>query len=209
MDFGVLALGALIGLITVAPLGPVNIIVIRAAIRRGVGSGLVAGSGSVVGDGIFAAAAAYGVRWIDDLVRLHAVPLESICGVLLVILGVRTARRAAVSAAKLDQPLSFRKATLSVLTTFGLTLGNPATLMAFAGLFGSLSGILDLGGAPYRPATAVAGVMLGSFCWWLALSMVTARLKHRLTAGILERINRWAGIAIAAFGFVLLMHAVL
>lgn len=207
MDLGVIALSAVIGLVTVAPLGPVNIIVIRSALRRGLPAGLLAGVGSVAGDGIFAGFAAYGVRWVEALVLHHALALQVGCGLILAIMGVRTAHRSRLSAAKLNQPLGLRKATLAFLTTFGLTVTNPATLFGFLGLFGSLSTYLDLGSAPYRPAIAVLGVMLGSFAWWFVLSLLTARLKNRLTPTVLERINRWAGIAIALFGFALLLHA--
>jgi threonine/homoserine/homoserine lactone efflux protein len=207
MNFVVIVLSAVIGLVTVAPLGPVNIIVIRAALRRGLPAGLLAGSGSVAGDGIFAAIAAYGVRWIEDMVMAYALPLQVGCGLLLAIMGVRTARRAALSAAKLEEPLKFRNAALAFLATFGLTLANPATLMGFLALFGSLSHYLNLSAAPYRPAVAVLGVMLGSLAWWCCLSFLTARLKHRLTTQVLARINRWAGIVIAGFGFALLSHA--
>ena len=48
---------------------------------------------------------------------------------------------------------------------------------------------------------------MGGALWWLALSLVISRLKTKLSATTLDKINRWSGIFVAAFGFVLLMRA--
>ena len=209
MDPVLIVLGAVIGLIAVAPLGPVNIIVIKSSLQHGVRSGLWAGLGSVVGDGIFSSAAAFGVRWIEELVRNHSVPLQAICGLVLVVMGVRTARRRRLPPATLDEPLGFTKAFKTFVTTFILTILNPATLLGFLALFAAMSDFLRLGMGYMRPTVAVAGVMLGSFSWWLLLSLVAVRLRSKLSLGHLTLFNHWAGILIAAFGFLLLMHALL
>ena len=44
--------------------------------------------------------------------------------------------------------------------------------------------------------------------WWLFLGFVVTRLKSRITATTFDRINRWTGVLIAAFGFALLMGVV-
>jgi arginine exporter protein ArgO len=127
--------------------------------------------------------------------------------VVLVLMGLRTARSHYLPAGQLGEPLSFARAARTFLTTFSLTILNPATLLGFIALFASMSDFLRLSLGHGRPAVAVAGVMLGSFCWWLLLSFVAVRLRARLSAGLLIAINHWAGVAIAAIGFLLLMHA--
>ena len=54
----------------------------------------------------------------------------------------------------------------------------------------------------------VAGVVIGGALWWLFLSFVVSRFKERISEKIFDRINRWTGILIAAFGFALLIEAV-
>ena len=53
----------------------------------------------------------------------------------------------------------------------------------------------------------VAGVVIGGVLWWLFLSFLVSRLRERISEVTFDRINRWTGILIAAFGFALLMEA--
>jgi putative Ca2+/H+ antiporter (TMEM165/GDT1 family) len=69
-----------------------------------------------------------------------------------------------------------------------------------------MSGILQLGASPYRPLIVLMGVAMGGALWWLVLSFVISRVKTKLSATTLDRINRWSGIFVAAFGFVLLLQ---
>ena len=92
------------------------------------------------------------------------------------------------------------------LTTFALTITNPGALFGFLAIFGTMGPALRLGSAPYRPLLAVVGVTIGGLLWWLFLSFVVARLKSRFTPATEDKINRWTGVLIAAFGFALLME---
>jgi hypothetical protein len=80
--------------------------------------------------------------------------------------------------------------------------------MGMLAIFGSMSPVLKLASAPYRATTAVAGVALGSLCWWIFISTLMTLLRGRITARWLDRINRWSGVLIAAFGFFFLFNAV-
>lgn len=208
MDLSLIVAGVAIGISVAAPLGPVNLIVIRAALRRSMLIAFIAGLGAVVADVIFAAIAAYGVRSIESLVSAYALPMTLAGGVLLVVIGIRTARKHATSS-DLDaaEMASGRVMLRKFLTTFALTITNPGALFGFLAIFGTLSAVLKLGIAPYRPLLAVAGVTIGGIAWWLFLGFVVTRLKGKFTPAVLDRINRWTGVLIAAFGFALLMNA--
>jgi threonine/homoserine/homoserine lactone efflux protein len=199
-----------IGVAIAAPLGPINIIVVHDALKRGFWSGVVTGLGSVLGDSLFASVAAYGVREIEKFIDFYALPLSAVGGLLLVVIGVKTSR-AHVGRAELDeiaQPVSQAQVYRDIGKTFALTVTNPATLMGMLAIFGSMSPILRLSSAPYRAATAVAGVALGGLCWWMFISLLMTLLRDRIDAWWLDRINRWSGIMIAAFGFLFLFNAV-
>ena len=79
----------------------------------------------------------------------------------------------------------------------GLTLTNPATILSFAALFASIGAGT---GGPTGAALVVAGVFTGSIAWWLALTGVVARLRARLVAGIVRRLNIASALVIGAFG---------
>ncbi len=92
------------------------------------------------------------------------------------------------------------------LTTFTATVSNPGSVFGVFAIFGSMAVLLKLEQSPYRPVMVLAGFAAGSALWWLFLSFIVTRLKARLSTRVLDRINRWAGIFIAAFGFALLMQ---
>ena len=64
--------------------------------------------------------------------------------------------------------------------------------------------MLDLGSVPYRPLNAVAGVILGTLIWWSFVTYLVTHIKGRVTSYTLVRLNVWAGVGVAVFGFVIL-----
>lgn len=208
MDFALFAAGIAIGLSVTAPLGPVNVIVIRNAIRRGFMVAFLTGVGAVAADFLYALAAAYGVSSIEHFIIEYGRPLTIIGGLVLVFMGVRLARtHVSLEELALQLPLRHRQVAGKMATSFMLTLTNPGILFGFLAIFGTMAAVLKLGDGAGRPPTVVAGVALGGILWWLFLSFVVSRLRSRISDRLLDRINRWTGLLIAAFGFALLMEA--
>lgn len=209
MDLFLLVTGIFIGLSVTAPLGPVNIIVIRTAIRRNFTVAVLTGLGAVTADAVFAVMAAYGVRSIEQFIVHFAKPLNIVGGILLVVLGIRLAR-SHINMAQVSQqdPVQRSLIVKKMLATFALTITNPATFFGFLAIFGTMSSVLALASSPLRPPTIVVGVALGAALWWVFISFVVTRLKSRISASTFDRINRWTGVLIAAFGFALLMDVV-
>lgn len=208
MDLSLLLTGVAIGLAVTAPLGPVNIIVIRNAIQRGFATAFLIGIGAVAADVLYAAAAAYGVSWVSQLIVGHARLLLLAGGVLLVVTGIWLARkRVDLPAIGGEDQVSGARVMARVLGAFGLTITNPGELLGFIAIFGTMSGVLRLHEDASRPPTVIAGVAIGGMLWWLVLSFLLSRLKTRVSGAMLARISRWTGILIAAFGFALLLEA--
>lgn len=95
---------------------------------------------------------------------------------------------------------SDRSSWHAFITTFLLTLTNPATILSFIAVFAGLG----LGTTTTNYAHAVSlvlGIIFGSAIWWLLLSCgVAFVLHHRLSPNIMRRINRFSGIIIFVFG---------
>lgn len=207
MDLSLLLAGIAIGLAVTAPLGPVNILVIRNAIRRGFTVAFLVGLGAVAADVLYATAAAYGISWVSHLIEAYARPLLVIGGVLLVITGVWLARkRLEIAAVEAEEPQT-AKLIGKMLAAFGLTISNPGELFGFLAIFGTMSGVLRLHEDAARPPTVVVGVTIGAVLWWLFLGFLVSRFKDRISERAVARIGRWTGVLIAAFGFALLMEA--
>ncbi|WP_290542053.1 LysE family transporter [Aestuariivirga sp.] len=207
MDVSLLFIGMAIGLAVTAPLGPVSILVIRNAIRRGFAVAFLVGFGAVAADVLYAAAAAYGVSWVSHLIGAYARPLLLGGGVLLVITGVWLARKRPELSMTGVGEVQTAKLASNILAGFGLTISNPGEFFGFLAIFGAMSGVLRLHEDAARPPTVIAGVALGGIVWWLLLSFLVSRFRARIGGTMLARISRWTGILIAAFGFALLMQA--
>jgi putative LysE/RhtB family amino acid efflux pump len=89
------------------------------------------------------------------------------------------------------------------LSTFGLTLTNPITILAFLGIFAAL-GLNGEGATLGRAAIMVLGVWIGSLMWWLALSFGLRLVFHSFETRDLVWINRGSGTVLLLSGAVLL-----
>jgi threonine/homoserine/homoserine lactone efflux protein len=207
LDVKLLVAGISMGLAVAAPLGPVNIMVIRETLAHGVLGGIAAGLGSVVPDTAFALIAAFGLHTVADFFAAHATALDLVGGCVLLAIGITTARRP-VHLGALEAPekpsafLLLRKAFATFLTT----LTNPLAPLGIFAVFGGMHGVLRLGDNPWRAIAVTAFFAMGGALWWLAIIFIVSRLKGRLSDTTLTRINRWTGVLIAAFGFGLLME---
>jgi threonine/homoserine/homoserine lactone efflux protein len=202
MDWSLIIAGVAIGLAMSAPLGPVNLIVIRTALCHDLKVALLAGLGAVLADVLIAGIAAYGIQSIAHLILNYAMYLQIAGGIFLVVLGIRTARTH-FTASDLTNGLHSAKFGL----TFSLSVTNPGLVLGYLAIFSSLSTHLSLGASSFRPAIVLIGIALGGALWWLLLSFLIGRLRSRLGPSTLDSINRWSGILVAAFGFLLMWKA--
>ena len=85
------------------------------------------------------------------------------------------------------------------LSAVGLTLTNPATIVAFAAIFAGV-GMMGTGAGWVSAAVATAGVIAGSLAWWLLLTSILVRLRGRLNARFMSTVNRVSGAVLVAFG---------
>jgi threonine/homoserine/homoserine lactone efflux protein len=206
MDFGLLGIGIAAGIAVTMPLGPVNLTVIRAALRGGMAGGLAAASGSILGDGLFALIAAYGARWIEDLILSYETPLQIAGGLFLIVLGIHAANRHVKDAELAIDDKSRGSYVRGTATCFFLTITQPGALVGFFAIFGGLAGEMDLSAAPYRPLNVVAGIALGALGWWLFVTYLVTHIRGRVTARTLHRISLASGVVVAAVGFAIIFQ---
>lgn len=212
MDYLVLIFaGVIMGLIAAVPIGPVNLICIRRSFAFGPVNGFVSGLGAALGDGVFAAITFFGLTWIAQLIQSYDPIIEVIGGALLVWFGVHSVL--APMAAKMDDgdKADTGASTLirAIVSTFVLTITNPATLIAFASMFASFRGLTGGANSFVDAQFVVAGVVGGSAGWWLALTTVIGLFHARITDRTVRIINRGSGALVAIFGLAVLIHVVM
>ena len=197
IDVWLLITGIGVGIVFSAPVGPVNILCVQRAFRGGFFSGLAAGFGAAAADTFFAAISAYGVTAVSGFVEGNWTWLQAIGGLLLVIFGLRIAAAHPHLVDDAPEPASLVSTTVA---TFGMTITNPATVLGFLALFGSLGDLAPRPGDWVGAGFFVIGVAAGACGWWLSVAALVAMLRDRMTDEMLHRVNRFAGGLLVVFG---------
>ena len=203
LDIGLIASGMAIGLAVAAPIGPVNLVVIRRTLRFGKLNGLVSGSGAALGDGVFAAMAAFSMTAAIDFFLRYELWLQGVGGMFLLFLGFRTL----MTHPHLEEAETENVSGVTArvfLATFALTITNPATMLGFIAIFGGIAGLSSAGQGIGHAAVLTGAVIAGSMLWWFGLSQFVSLFRQRMSDHLLEIINRVSGCLIVAFGVLVL-----
>lgn len=205
MDWNFFLKGLAIGFAIAVPVGPIGLLCVDRTLNRGALSGLVSGLGAASADAVYGSVAALGLTAVSGWLVDHQFLLGLVGGGLLIVLGLKALRRREETAARVD------KASRTGLvgdygSTFVLTLTNPMTILAFSAIFAGLG----LVGADSGLAAGclIAGVFVGSGLWWVILSGGVGLVRHRLSPGVLQWINRLAGLILIGFGLALWLRQV-
>ena len=206
----IIPIGLVIGVLVAAPVGPVNVLCVQRAIERGFWGGIAAGLGAVLGDGLIAMFAALGVGAVSGAVRHHRAAIQVVGGIALVLYGVRLTfaqGRLSTIDPKAESEASLGDFVWDIPQTFFLTITNPGAVLGLFAIFGGVSTFVEV--ATYIDAfTMVAAIMAGSLGWWLMLSNLISRIRHRITVQHLQTINQAAGLVLVAFGAVLISEVI-
>jgi threonine/homoserine/homoserine lactone efflux protein len=201
----IIPVGILIGVLVAAPVGPVNVLCIQRAIERGFWGGIAAGLGAMLGDGLIALCAALGVGAISGAVQYHRTTIQILGGLALIGFGAKlyyTAPRLEALHPAHEENASLKDFVWDIPQTFFLTITNPGAVLGLFAIFGGVSTFVEVE-TNVDALTMVAAIMGGSLAWWVGLSNLIGRFRHRLNAERLRVINRIAGVLLIGFGLVL------
>jgi threonine/homoserine/homoserine lactone efflux protein len=196
--------GFLLGFAVAASPGPIFFLCLRRTLLRGRLYGLLSGFGVATADGVYAAIAAFGVAALTTAIAGGRRPVAVIGGTVLTAIGVRILLTRKQNP---GEPAAATRAGLAwaYVSTFGLTITNPATVISFAALATTLG--LGAGAGFVKPGVLVAGVLLGSAAWWCVLAFAAALLRGRLTPALIRGISTFSGVAIALLGMLAIYSA--
>jgi threonine/homoserine/homoserine lactone efflux protein len=188
--------GLAFGFLLAATVGPMWVLCFRRTIEQGALAGFISGMGIAVADGLYGAVAAFGLTAISGFLLGQSFWLGLTGGLFLTYLGISTllAKPAAIEEEKNPGRTNLAQAFLS---TLGLTLANPPTILAFAAIFAGL-GLAS--GSDYGAASLVVlGVFLGSASWWIVLAAGANWLRNRVGPKLFRIINIVSGLTILVF----------
>ncbi len=199
--------GMVIGVAVAAPIGPINIMCIQRSLKQGFRAGVFTGMGAVLGDGMFAAIAAFSITSVSGILIGYSNWIEFAGGIFLVGLGLRTLLGETARVPDRESAGIIGNAAL-VGTTFFMTITNPAMILGFAAFFGSAGGWVDLPTTYWQALALVAAVMAGSFLWWLFLAGTIHGFRHRIGENVIAIINRISGCIFVVFGMAVLLRVI-
>lgn len=196
--------GFVLGMAVAASPGPIFFLCLRRTLFRGRLYGLLSGLGVATADAFYAAIAAFGVAAVTTVIVGGRRPLAVIGGLALIVLGAR------VLLDRHEKPKEAPATTRTGLvwaymSTLGLTITNPATVISFAALATTLG--LGTGAGVVKPGVLVLGVLLGSAAWWCLLVFAASSLRGRLTTTLIRGISTFSGLAIAILGMLAIYSA--
>lgn len=190
--------GLLIGFAIAAPVGPIGLLCVQRTLTRGRWSGVLSGLGAASADAVYGCIAGFGLASLAGWLLAWQTELRLVGGMFLLYLGSRTWRTPPAAERARVRPT--RAGLLGdYLSTLGLTLTNPVTILAFLAIFAGL-GLAGGSGDFAAAAALVSGVFAGSLLWWLLLAGGVGSLRGRLSPSVLPWINRVSGALIAGFG---------
>jgi threonine/homoserine/homoserine lactone efflux protein len=202
--FSLLLRGFALGFAVAASPGPIFFLCLRRTLLRGRLYGFVSGLGVATADGFYAAVAAFGFAIVVTAVASGRRPFALTGGAVLIGLGLRIVferpDRPAETPATSGTGLAW-----AYVSTLGLTITNPATIISFAALAATLS--LGGSGGLARPAELVGGVLVGSAAWWCVLAIGVSLLRTRLTPAVIRGVSAFSGLAIAVIGMLAIYSA--
>jgi threonine/homoserine/homoserine lactone efflux protein len=188
------AKGLAFGFVLAATVGPMWVLCLRRTLARGVLIGFASGMGIAVADGVYGAIAAFGLTAISGFLLAHSFWIGLAGAAFLLYLGAKTlaAKPSEARVEANDQGLAG-----AFLSTLGLTLTNPPTILAFAAIFAGLG--LASNSSYGSAGFIVLGVFLGSAAWWVILAAGAGRLRERIGPRQLRAVNVVAGLMILGF----------
>ena len=190
----------LAGLAIAAPVGPVGVLCVHRTVLESRLHGLVSGLGAAVADALYGCIAAFGLAALAHLLLDHTSEMQLAGGILLLGMGIHTYRKRTAALPKGEEPLRMHSLLGDFFTTFVLTLINPITILAFAGIFVALGVFIEADRALLDPILVVLGVFIGSCLWWFGIALGAGLLRGRLDIHHLEWMNRISGTLIFVFG---------
>lgn len=178
------------GLIVAAPVGPISVLIMNRVLGRGFRAGLATGAGIALADGLYACIAVLGFRVVNAFFSAFAVPFRLFGCLFLGYLALRMLLSRTGEASLQDSDKSMWHNTLSGLL---LTLSNPMTILSFAALAASL------GTGAGRSWLLPSGIMLGSFLWWLFLSLLIGWLRGKISSAFSRKLTFASSLLLLLF----------
>lgn len=191
--------GLLIGLIFGVPAGAIGALTIQRTLNSGFWAGLTTGLGSSAADLLYACAGVFGITLVSEFLIQYQRPIGLLGGGLIAMLGIHIFRQRPRNR---HRESTQAKLPLCFATSFAIAITNPATVLSFLMAFTAFE--ITGNQTAAQSVQLLAGILLGTLCWWSVLAGVTAIFRERVNDRVYQFLNRLLGCLMVVFAGVVL-----
>lgn len=204
MDMNLFWKGIVTGLAVSIPLGPLGILCIQRTVNRTWKSGIFSGIGVAAADSLYAIIAGFSLSIIIDFIREYEVYFQYFGLIVLILLGIYIFRSNPTQQIKTDKR---RGAThfQEFITTFLITLSNPLSVFVFIAIFTSNSIVLQFS-QPIKALLTIGGIFTGCVLWWILLTGLANRFRHKFTISSLYWLYRVIGLGVILLALIFFLY---
>ena len=197
--------GMALGFTVAAPIGPVNLAVIRRGLAAGFMPARTLGLGAGIADALYVILVYAGLAPLLEHSFAFRLLLWSVGGAFLIYLGL-SGMRAQPAPSALVEP-STRPELHPFVAGFGITLLNPLTVVSWAAIGGAFFAMFAVEPSFANGMVLASSVFLGSV-FWSALVAATVHFARRLVnARVLRIVSVVASLALIVFGLGFIVEA--
>ncbi len=200
--------GIVLGLSVAAPIGPVNVAVIRRGLVFGFFPAWMMGLGAAAADTFYVTLVFLGLAPILAESVLFRIALWLIGGAFLIWIGVAGMRVRAVSR-KIENDNNPRAEIHPFLTGLGMTLLNPMTIVSWLAVGGAFFSTVALVERRASGAMFVAGIFAGSAIWFSGIALALHFARRWVNDRALRVVSVIASLVLIAFGVGFMAQAAL
>jgi threonine/homoserine/homoserine lactone efflux protein len=195
-----------LGFLVAMQVGPIWVFCARSVLRGTAAVGIAIGAGAAIIDALYAGLGVAGASALLEIDTLR-IALGLAGAAFLAFLGARTfwsAFRVRLGGESEEEVSSPRRA---LLTSLAATASNPMTIASWAAIFTAAS-TADLVGSGFTASALIAGVAVGTFSWFLALSLGLALARRRVGPRLLVVVDAVSGAILVGFAGLLAWRTV-
>ena len=196
----------LLGLSLAAPIGPVNLEIIKRGLNSGFKQAFLTGAGAMCSDTTYLILIFFGLTSFLNFAFMK-IFLGIAGGIILIYLGAASAKDFFRKAnATENKPYRLFKA--SFVTGYVLAISSPMTIVWWTGVFGALLAAQTHTQTNISAFFSCLSILLGCFLWVTSLSIALHWGKKIINEKFTRLISLFAGLFLIAFGMYFLYRAI-
>jgi len=206
MWFDLVLKGFISGLIVGAPFGPIGILCMSNALRKGRIHGLLGGLGIASANAVYTLVIGFSLTIVSKLLNEYMVLFRILGAAIVCFIGISLMRS---ESPNIKTGNKVHDVTSSYLSMFFIAISNVPAILLFIAVFSSLG--VTSSNLDYTSGLELAfGVFIGTLSWWLALVSKIDLIKSKLDKNSKATlyIKRVVAICIIAIGFVIFIQSI-